>query len=202
MRTISNRSLAYVFVTTFAIVFTLASGYLSVAKADAYVSLHGGANWSDTVSAPGVEDETGFAIGAAVGMPVKSVPGLRLEGEVSYRNNEVDVFKFITADHESFTIMGNVVYDLPVHLGPVQPYVLGGVGYGQSTATFENVALLKLESSGLAYQLGAGAEVDIADGIRAGIGYRYVVTPEIEVLGLELSDGSNHEVLATIRFGL
>ena len=202
MRTISNRTLTYVFAVTLALVFTVATGLLQAAKADAYISLHGGANWSDVVNAPGVEENTGVVIGGAVGMPVKSVPGLRLEGEISYRNNEVDVFNFITADQESFTVMGNVVYDLPVRLGPVQPYVLGGVGYGHSSATFENVALLKLESSGLAYQLGAGAEVDIADGIRAGIGYRYVVTPEIEVLGLNLSDGSNHEVVATVRFGL
>lgn len=200
--TVSRRTLAFVFTIAFTIAFTLASGLLQAAKAGSYVSVHGGANWSDTISAPGVEDETGFAIGGAVGTDLKAVPGVRVELEVAYRNNEVDVFKFITADHESFTIMGNAIWDLPVQVGPARPYVLAGLGYGDNSATFESLSLATLKQSGLAWQLGTGLEVDIADGVTAGIGYRYVVTPEIEILGAELSDGSNHEVVATVRFGL
>lgn len=166
-----------------------------------YVSAYGGANWDDVISAPFVEDNTGSVIGATVGTSVDSVPGLRLEADLSFRQNDVDLFGgFITAQHDTVALMGNVVYDLPVKLGPVHPYVLAGVGYAQTEATFEDVALLKLESSGVAWQLGAGLNTNITDTITAGIGYRYFNAPEIEVLGLELSDGTNHSVVAQVAF--
>jgi hypothetical protein len=42
----------------------------------------------------------------------------------------------------------------------------------------------------------------IADGIQAGVGYRYFQGPDISVLGTELSDGSNHSVIAQFSFAL
>lgn len=177
---------------------------LSVSPAVAsgfYVSAYGGANWDDVINAKGVDDQTGSVIGATVGTSVASVPGLRVEADLSFRQNEVDLFGgFISADHDTVALMGNVVYDLPVKLGPVHPYVLAGVGYGHTEATFEDVALLKLEASGVAWQLGAGLNTNLSDNVTAGIGYRYFVGPELEVLGLNLSDGSNHSVVAQVAF--
>lgn len=177
---------------------------LSVSPAAAsgfYVSAYGGANWDDVIDAKGVDDQTGSVIGATVGTSVASVPGLRIEADLSFRQNEVDLFGgFISADHDTTALMGNVVYDLPVKLGPVHPYVLAGIGYGHTEATFEDVALLKLEASGMAWQLGAGLNTNLSDTVTAGIGYRYFQGPELEVLGLELSDGSNHSVVAQVAF--
>lgn len=182
----------------------LALVLISVAPASAkgfYTSAYGGANWSDVISTPFVEDNTGYVIGGTLGTSIDSVPGLRVEADLSFRQNEVDLFGgFISADHDTVALMGNVVYDLPVKLGPVHPYVLAGVGYGHTSATFEDVALLKLESSGLAWQLGAGLNTNLSDTVTAGIGYRYFQGPEIEVLGLNLSDGSNHSVVAQVAF--
>lgn len=165
-----------------------------------YVSTFAGANWDSVVSAPGVEENTGFAIGGALGTKVSSVEGLSVELELAFRQNEVDVFKFASVDHDQFTVMANAVYDVPVDLGPVHPYVLAGVGYGHSEAALENISLISVESSGLSWQLGAGLKTNIAPGVDAGIGYRYVQTPELEVLGFELSDGENHTVAATLTF--
>ena len=183
-------------------------GLTEVASADgvasiggSYVGIYGGANWDDVISSPFVNNKTGYTVGAVVGTHVNAVKGLRIEADLSNRSNDVDIFGgAITAQHETTSILGNVVYDVPVDLGPVHPYVLGGVGYAKTTATFENVSLLKLEASGVAWQLGAGINTEIAPGITAGVGYRYLQGPAIEVLNTELSDGSNSSVVASVNF--
>lgn len=182
---------------------TLLSSVTAASAEGSYVGAYGGANWNDLVSTPLADSNTGVVIGGVIGTKVPAVPGLRIEADVSYRTNEIDIFGgAITADHETVALLGNAVYDLPVDLGPVRPYVLAGVGFAQTQATFENVALLRLEASGVAYQLGAGINTELAPGVTAGVGYRYFVGPEIEVLGLQLSDGSNHSVVASLNFAL
>jgi opacity protein-like surface antigen len=166
-----------------------------------YIGLYGGANWDDVISSKFVDDNSGYTVGAVVGTRVNAVKGLRIEADLSTRQNDVDIFGGkISAQHETNAILGNVVYDVPVELGPVHPYVLAGLGYAKTTATFEDVSLLKLEASGVAWQLGAGINTQIADGVTAGVGYRYMQGPAIEVLNTELSDGSNHSVVASVNF--
>ena len=166
-----------------------------------YVGVYGGANWDDVITSKFVDDNSGYAVGAVVGTHVNAVKGLRIEADLSNRSNDVDIFGGkLSAQHETTAILGNVVYDVPVDLGPVHPYVLAGVGYAKTTATFEDVSLLKLESSGVAWQLGAGVNAQIADGVTAGVGYRYLQGPAIEVLNTELSDGSNHSLVASVNF--
>lgn len=166
-----------------------------------YVGVYGGANRDDVITSKFVDDNSGYAVGAVVGTHVNAVKGLRIEADLSNRSNDVDIFGGkLSAQHETTAILGNVVYDVPVDLGPVHPYVLAGVGYAKTTATFEDVSLLKLESSGVAWQLGAGVNTQIADGVTAGVGYRYLQGPAIEVLNTELSDGSNHSLVASVNF--
>jgi opacity protein-like surface antigen len=171
------------------------------ALAGSYTGVYGGVNFDDVINAPFVDDNTGVVGGAVVGTDLKAVPGLRLEADLSFRQNDVDVGP-ISASHETTALMANVVYELPLAVKPIKPYVMVGVGYAATSATFESVGLLKLEASGLAYQAGAGVEVDVADGITAGLGYRYFQSEAIEVLGTELSDGSNHSLVASLRFAL
>lgn len=168
---------------------------------DTYFGVYGGANWNDVVDSPLVDDNSGTVLGAVAGFKVNQVPGLRLELDASYRTNEVDILGgLITADHDTTALLGNVVYDLPAVVAGGRPYVLAGVGVASTEATFENVSLLKLEASGVAWQLGTGMNWDVADGITAGVGYRYFQGPELDVLGTELSDGSNHSVVASVNF--
>jgi opacity protein-like surface antigen len=186
--------------TIFAVATLLMSSTAAFAG-DTYFGIYGGANWDDVVSSSFVNDNTGVVIGGVVGTKLSAVPGMRLELDASYRSNEVDIFSgFITADHDTTALMANAVWDVPVNMGPVRPYVLAGVGVAQTQATFEDVALLRLESTGVAYQLGAGFNTEVAEGVTAGIGYRYFAGPELEVLGLELSDGTNHSVVAEMKF--
>ena len=175
------------------------------ASADGYyVSVYGGANFDDVINTNGVSDNTGLAIGGTLGTHIKAVPGLRVEADVSFRQNDVDLAfgPGLTVSHETFAIMGNAAYDIPLAVGPLHPYVLVGVGYGHSEAILEDISLVKIQSSGVAYQLGAGLTTELADGVSLGIGYRYLKTEPLEVLGTELSDGSNHSVVAELKFAL
>lgn len=190
-------------ISTFVAVFLATAFVASASLANSYVSAYGGVNWDDVISTPFVDNESGHLVGTTVGTKINSLPGVRAELDISFRTNEVELFGgAISADHQSFGVLGNVVWDLPVKVGISQPYVLAGVGYGHSSATFENVSLLKLESSGIAYQLGAGLNVPVAEGISAGIGYRYFASPEIEVLGTELSNGTNHSLIVSLTIDL
>jgi len=168
-----------------------------------YVGAYGGGNWNDVVSFPGVNSETGFVVGGVVGTRVDAVPGLRVELDASYRQNDVELAfgPGIAVSHDTVGVMANVAYDVPASIGPVKPYVLAGIGVASTEATFENVSLLKLEATGVAWQLGAGLNTSLTDDIVLGIGYRYFDGPELAVLGTELSDGTNHSVVAELKFG-
>lgn len=170
---------------------------------DTYVGAYGGGNWDDVIEAPFVSDNPGIVIGGVLGTSIPSVPGLYVEADVSFRQNEVDLFGgALTADHDTFALLGNVVYAVDVGLGSVKPYGLLGVGYGHTEATFENITVLNLSSAGFAWQAGAGVMTPLADGVTIGAGYRFLMGPRLDVLGTELSDGRNHSAVLELRVAL
>lgn len=184
---------------------TVAALMTSTASAsDWYSSVYGGANWDDVISAEGVSDNTGFVIGGTLGKRIPAVPGLRIEADLAFRQNVIDIdwCSGFSVDHDTTTLMANAVYDLPVAIGPLHPYVQAGVGYGHSEARLEDVSIASVEASGVAWQLGAGLNTQLADGVVFGIGYRFVQAPEIEVFGTEISDGGNHSAVAQLTFAL
>lgn len=176
------------------------------AKADGwYAGVYGGANFDDVIEASGVDNKSGVLIGGVVGKGVKAVPGLRVEADISFRQNEVTFdpcgpCAAVTIDHDTWALMANAAYD--VDLGMVKPYALVGVGYANTQGTLENIALARVESAGVAWQLGTGVNVDVADGVTVGAGYRYFNGPDVTVLGTELASGGNHSVLASASFAL
>lgn len=168
--------------------------------ADWYTSLYGGGNWNNVIDAPFVEAQPGLVIGGTVGRNL-AVPGLRIEADLSYRHNEVELFGgAINADHDTTGLMMNAVYDLGA--GPVKPYLLVGIGYAHSEAVFESVSILKLEASDVAFQAGVGLNAPLFPGARIGVGFRVFKGPAIEVLGTELSDGVNKSVVGSLSFDL
>lgn len=172
----------------------------SATAGDWYASVYGGINRDSVTEAPFIELKTGGVFGGAVGKRIAAVPGLRAELDLSYRTNEVDL-TFITAQHETTGAMFNLAYDVDIG-GNVKTYVLVGGGYAHTEATFENISLLKLEASDMAYQLGAGATVPLTPGVNLSVGYRFFQGPVVEVFGLELSDGQNHSLIGSLSFDL
>lgn len=181
------------------LVSTMMTGVAS-AK-DTYFTVYGGANWNDVVSDSEVKEHTGAIIGAAIGTRVPAVPAVRFEVDFSYRTNDVDAYGY-DLQHDTIAVMTNVVYDVPVEVSGLRPFVLGGVGFAKTDVTAEGVSVAGIESTGIAWQLGAGVNWKVNDSMTAGVSYRYFQGPELEVLGSELSDGSNDSVVASVSFTL
>ena len=207
-----------------------------------YVSVFGGAGWQGDNSFAAVtpagtdvftftnDNDVGFVVGGAVGLSLGNVaPGLRVEAEVAYRENNANGawtsdITTITGidnglhdyDHSSFSVMANAWYDFD--LGDVKPYVGGGIGWADAQAdgsyTGDQTAAFEFEEDGFAWQLGAGVRFDISPNMGLGVGYRYFRGPDIVIRSPGFitstfdNDASgeieteNHSVLVDLTFGL
>lgn len=150
-----------------------------------------------------VDPDTGFLIGAEIGFHFdRWLHGLRGGFEASYRRNDIGGHWLastfgnstggpIDVNVSTFAVMANVWYD--VDFGRKwKPYFGGGAGWartkvdGALVTTFSTNAgnhsgtTFAYEKSGFAWQLGAGVNYEIQDGVSLGLGYRYFRGPEIK----------------------
>lgn len=171
-----------------------------------YVNVSGGANWlgdnsfykttsGSTTTTFTFDNDTkiGFILSGAVGLHLDGVlPGLRAEGELAYRENDVDGFwssctshsdcadGAIDYQHSTFSILANAWYDFNV--AGLNPYVGGGLGWAQTELDGKfggKSSDLSSSDSGFAWQLGAGLNFDIQPNMKLGIGYRYFSGPDV-----------------------
>lgn len=196
------------------------------AAGEFYLSTFGGGGWKTDYASNGgdstltITPEVGYVVGGALGGQVDPIPGLRAEVELSYRSNSIDGLWDGCADfpvngHDStFAAMGNLLYDLPTISG-FRPYVLAGLGYSARRLSFtptpDNYTNSGegTERQGFAWQVGAGADYEVIDGIRVGLGYRFFSGVAINRLveygkneAFLEANGDNHAVLATATFAL
>lgn len=217
-----------------AIAATSFVGASTASASDWYMNVSGGANWlhDDAFAAvTGGNDTTtfvfdndpsiGFVLSAAVGKHLDNVlPGLRVEGEFAYRENDVGgIFSSdigqrgyasgsIDYQHSSYSLLANAWYDF--NLMGMKPYVGGGLGWGHVNVDGNMDGSPFAESDGgFAWQLGAGVNLDIQPGMTLNIGYRYFSGPDITVfapaplnsLSGDVSD-KNDSVVVGVTFGL
>lgn len=174
-----------------------------------YTGAYGGANWSSfDIDKSWVQSksDTGYVIGAVVGKKVNSIPGVRFEADLNYRSNDLDTTlcgdPLIVTD-ETWALLGNAVYDLPVKMLGFTPYALAGVGYGSRTVSVDYTDY-SINNSGLVWQVGGGFNTEIADGVAFGVGYRYFDAPDFDIapMGGFHDPGANHSVIAEIKFAM
>jgi opacity protein-like surface antigen len=154
-----------------------------------------------TGAADTVDPDTGFVLGGAIGVHLdKWLNGLRAEIEADYRRNKLEghwsegsaVFGPtggpISGHSSTFALLANVWYDINIGQKWV-PYIGGGAGWGRSTfdgalaqtfGTRLSSNTFHVENSGFVFQLGAGVNYPIQDGVNLGIGYRYFRGPSIK----------------------
>ena len=145
-----------------------------------------------------LESDAGFNLGAVLGY--KWAMGLRAEGEISYRQNDLDNLGGfpVIGDLSALAFMGNAWYDF--HNGtPWLPYVGGGLG----------LASITLDSGGsdsdtvLAWQIGGGIGYEFMPGIVASADYRFLATsdPSFEDPGFAdiKAEYHSHSILFGIR---
>ena len=166
-----------------------------------------------------LSDEMGFAL--AVGF--ETAGGQRVELEAAFRSSDIEgandarlnsnpvppVFYRLSGDVDTWSLMVNVRQVIDV--GPVRPYVGGGLGFarhdGTAALAVEPLPLFLpagLEGVGsgddtvFAYQFMAGLEVDLAEDATLFGGYRYMGTADLEIESLTASFDT-HAIEAGIR---
>lgn len=163
-----------------------------------YVSTSFGPNWDSDSPLPFVNEKTGLAGTLAVGTVVGGVPDLRVEIEASFRTHETTIGPF-TLEHDTTAFMANAIYDANgLAMGRIVPYILVGAGVAHTELTFGGLAPLTVENDGFAWNAGVGLNYQISENVKAGIGYRYLEAPAVELFGFELDGGSNQAVTANV----
>jgi opacity protein-like surface antigen len=166
--------------------------------------------------------KSGGALLGAVGCDYGS---FRLEGELGYQTFKVNQATAIynggapnviaaSGNGHVFSFLANGYYDLPVGKS-IKPYVTAGVGLANvrfaDLSFYENAPTYDMDSTALAYQIGAGVAVPVSKKVTIDARYRYFGTglfniPEFAVavynpVGCETSFHT-HQVLLGMRVDL
>ncbi len=128
--------------------------------------------------------DTGFNLAGAGGYAFGN--GLRLEGEVAYRQFDVDKITIVgvslpaSGNGNSFSLMANGFYDFDLG-GGWKPYVGGGIGLARVEASkiaIAGGALVDDEDTVFAYQVGGGMGYTLTPQATVFLDYRYFATED------------------------
>jgi opacity protein-like surface antigen len=159
------------------------------------------------VSSPSLGTETmefspGFTFGGFVGYDFGN--NIRLEGELSYRENEIRTGGGKDPQALASSMMFNGYYDIPL-MKPLSLYLGGGLGV--ATAQLEAVSLgqtMDANESMFAYQLEAGINCNFRPNVNFSLGYRFFdasdpefVLPAGQRVRMELE---THEFILKMRY--
>ena len=157
-----------------------------------YLSVFGGGNWLDdtsfSIGAPTVSNDydTGFVFGGALGYDFGSLygpVGVRLEGELSYRENDIDTHSVggaglagSSGDTSAFAGMVNVLLDFDTGTS-FTPYVGGGIGAANvdfdDHSTTATGIVMNDNDTRFAYQFIAGVGWEFSPSWVLDVQYRY-----------------------------
>jgi opacity protein-like surface antigen len=142
----------------------------------------------------------------------------RLEGEVSYRENDGRGVQMISprnrlgrgqdAERHSVNEMANVIYDLDLGLGlPISPHIGGGIGAAEVTRNLTNVFGGTHDTvTVFAYQGMAGLRYWLSPAVAIDLDYRYFATTDTTFLSTNVggdrihSDYGTHNVIASLVY--
>jgi len=169
------------------------------APGDTYLALSGSRTFPKSIeSNAGVRADLrdGYGIAGAVG---RNFGGVRGELEVAYKRNNLGSatgFGFEAQGRgraSALSGMANVYLDPTFSIGPVQPYIGGGIGVARFRATdidvvglpaggpITNFGPVDASKTGFAYQAMAGVGIPLSENATFTIGYRYFATPGADV---------------------
>ena len=148
--------------------------------------------------------DTGYVLTAFGGYAFDS--GFRLEGEMAYREAELDGFATGYYGYNdslwAFSGMANLFFDIPTR-SIVTPYFGGGIGF--ATVSFDDgydnyyYDYYSDEETVFAYQVGGGLCIDLNRNMALDIGYRYFGTEDIQFDFKEI-ELESHNVTVGVKF--
>lgn len=156
-------------------------------RADVGASVGGDMFFSTDGGSVTLDMDENFHVSGAVGKAMGN--GLRIEGELSYRANDLVPLadNLDVGDITAFTGMVNAYLDFNRE-GTIRPYVGAGVGYAKLEIDAVNLAnpeFIHDDDSVLTYQLMAGVGFALSGNAVVDIGYRHY---EAQDLGFDGTD--------------
>ncbi len=160
-----------------------------------------------TLSSPSLGSETmefhvGFTFGGFIGYNFGN--NFRLEGEISYRENEIRTSGGEDPQAATSAMMLNGYYELPL-MQPLNLYFGGGLGV--ATAQLETISLgqaINANETLFAYQLEAGIGWNYNPKVNFSMGYRFFDAADPEFVlpaGQRVRmDLENHELILKMRY--
>lgn len=165
-----------------------------------YAGGYGAMNYTHDGTANGTDRmnyDLGFGFGGMVGYAMPN--GLRFEGELAYRSNDIDSIGGVAvgADITSWALMGNVLYDFNIS-SSVKPHVGAGLGFAPTEIEFGGVGY---SDTAVAGQLIAGIDYNMAPGMALVLDYRLFFTEDLG-LGAGIGLGGVEYTNSTFSAGL
>lgn len=159
-----------------------------------------------------IEFDPGLNIGGTAGMDFGAV---RIEGEISYKDGEIDTitdrsdpnnsirYGGVEGSIDATAFMANLFLDLH-NQGPITPYFGGGVGFAalHQSDTYDRLGndfYLSDDEVVFAYQAGGGLEIELNRQLSLDLAYRYFRTAEASFADTDLEFESHN---ATVGFRL
>ena len=166
------------------------------------VALATDSDFDDPAFSGEISYEPGLALLGALGAEMAGT-GVRLEGELGLRYNEIDEVSFdglgsasLDGDATALSIMFNGYYDFGM-TGP-SPFIMAGVGFADVEFDADDDDIGSSDDDVLAYQFGAGVALPIARTISIDGSYRYFATSELDIEGTDV-EYATHNLLVTLR---
>ncbi len=158
---------------------------------------------SPSLGSVGIVFDSGFTLGGFLGYDFDGP--LRLESEITYRENEIRTGGGIAPQAGTSALMFNGFYDFSPFKNSFEIYF--GAGIGAATAQLTTISLgqvLDESETVFAYQLEAGFGWNFRSNFNFSLGYRFFDTAEPEFVlstGPRLRmDLENHEVIMKLRY--
>ena len=157
---------------------------------------------SSSLGSEKMEFSIGFTFGGFVGYDFGN--NFRLEGEISYRENEISNVGGADPQAVTSAMMLNGYYELPL-MQPLNLYFGGGIGV--ATAQLETISLGQMIDANetlFAYQLEAGIGWNNNPKVNFSMGYRFFDAADPEFVlpaGQRVRmDLENHELILKMRY--
>lgn len=166
-----------------------------------YASGFGAMNYTHDGAVNGTANASynlGFGLGGTVGYAMPN--GLRLEGEISYRQNDIDSIGGFPSGGEldSWAFMGNAVYEINVQ-SAVKPHIGGGIGIVHGAVDYGGVSY---SDNQFGAQFIVGVDYKMAPDLSLVLDYHYLVTEDFGFgagSGLGGVQYGNSTILAGLR---
>lgn len=166
-----------------------------------YAGGYGAMNYTHDGNANGTDKmvyDLGFGFGGTVGYAMAN--GLRLEGEIAYRSNDIDTIDGVSvgADMTSWAFMANALYDINTQ-STIRPHIGGGLGVVRGTV---ETGGFEFSDTVLAAQFIAGIDYELAPDLALIVDFRHFRTQDLDLgagMGLGGVEYSNSTVSVGIR---